>query len=200
MVLGTDLLLQDVAVGELSDISLSVRAGNICCISGLSGSGKSRLLRAIADLDPHQGLIRLGDIEQGSVAAHQWRKKVMLVPADSQWWFDTVSEHFSDNDCDLTAIGFAPDVMGWSVARLSSGEKQRLALARALTAGPRSLLLDEPTANLDEQTSRAVEAWLLQQIRSLHMPCLWVAHDKGQIKRVADSHYHIHQGRLEKQA
>ena len=196
----TDLLLQNVAIGELHDVSLSVRAGNICCISGLSGSGKSRLLRAIADLEPHQGSISLGEVQQGEVAGHVWRKQVMLVPADSQWWFDTVGEHFADHHCDLAAIGFAPEVMQWSVARLSSGEKQRLALARAISCNPNALLLDEPTANLDDETSRAVENWLLEAIQKRQLPVIWVAHDKEQIKRVANSHYHIQSHQLVRQS
>ncbi|RUA22663.1 ATP-binding cassette domain-containing protein [Billgrantia gudaonensis] len=76
----------------------------------------------------------------------------------------------------------------WSVAHLSSGEKQRLALLRAVSRSPSALLLDEPTANLDDATARRVEAWLRERIRVRGWPAVWVAHDMAQIARVADRH------------
>nr|HQU89867.1 ATP-binding cassette domain-containing protein [Denitromonas sp.] len=83
------------------------------------------------------------------------------------------------------------EVMGWQVGRLSSGEKQRLALLRAIAHQPRALLLDEPTANLDPDTTAIVETWLTGLARRHSWPVLWVAHDPAQIKRVADTHLRI---------
>ncbi|KXS51379.1 ABC-type dipeptide/oligopeptide/nickel transport system ATPase subunit [Marinobacter persicus] len=189
----TDLRLEEVSVGSLENVGLDVGAGEVVCLSGPSGSGKSRLLRAVADLEPHQGRVFLGDTEQASVPAHHWRKQVMLVPADSQWWFDEVGAHFPEACRQQVpeALGFAPEVMHWTISRLSSGERQRLALWRALALEPSALLLDEPTANLDHDLSLAVEEWLLAEIRTRQMPVLWVAHDRAQIQRVADRHLHI---------
>lgn len=195
----TDLRLDKVSVGTLSEVSLAVPKGEVACISGVSGSGKSRLLRAVADLEPHGGRVYLGDIEQCSVPAHEWRKRVTMVPADSQWWFDEVGAHFGESARAAMphALGFAREVMGWPVSRLSSGERQRLALWRALAMVPEALLLDEPTANLDEEMTAAVEAWLLDEIRHRNLAVLWVAHDQGQIRRVANQHYRISGSRLE---
>ena len=53
------------------------------------------------------------------------------------------------------------------------------------------LLLDEPTANLDNDSAEAIETWLLEEIRRRQTAVLWVAHDVGQIHRVADAHYRI---------
>ncbi|SDF64363.1 ABC transporter [Onishia taeanensis] len=194
----TSLSLAAVAVGDLEDISLTLAPGEITCLSGPSGSGKSRLLRAIADLEPHEGDIRLGDQSQESLTGHDWRRAVMLVPAESQWWAEDVGAHF-DLDCQagLEALGLSSDTLGWQVARLSSGEKQRLALLRALSCRPRVLLLDEPTANLDHATTLRCEAWLGAQARQYGMPVLWVAHDPEQIKRVAQHHVRIAGRRLE---
>jgi ABC-type sulfate/molybdate transport systems ATPase subunit len=196
----TDLVLENLSVGTLSNVSLTVPAGQVVCLSGPSGSGKSRLLRAVADLEPHGGRVSLGDTAQLDVAAHQWRRRVVMVPADSQWWFDEVSGHFPDDArAGLpSALGFPPGVMEWSVSRLSSGERQRLALWRALVLEPEVLLLDEPTANLDNDSTEAIETWLLDEIRRRQIAVLWVAHDPAQIHRVADAHYRIHGTSLER--
>lgn len=192
------LLVQALRVGELSAVDFSVAPGRILALSGPSGSGKSRLLRALADLDPHEGSVCLGDLRQDGVPGHRWRQAVMMVPADSQWWGDTVGEHFPDGAPeDLDALGFEQDAMDWQVSRLSSGEKQRLALLRSVAHRPRALLLDEPTANLDPAATARVEAWLGDLIKRHRWPVLWVAHDPAQISRMADAHLRIAGRRLE---
>lgn len=194
-----ELVLENVSVGALKNVSLTVPGGQVACLSGPSGSGKSRLLRAVADLEPHSGGISLNGVAQQDMPAHEWRSWVMMVPADSQWWFDVVGAHFPQSAGERlpSALGFAPDVMGWSVSRLSAGERQRLALWRALVLQPEGLLLDEPTANLDNETTAAVEQWLLGEIRQRQIPTLWVAHDPAQIQSVGDAHYRIKGARLE---
>lgn len=192
------LVLHQVGIGSLTGVELSIAAGEIVCISGASGSGKSRLLRAIADLEPHQGEISLAGNQQQNTPAHLWRLQVMLVPADSRWWAESVGEHFTDLSVDIAPLGFSREVFGWPVSRLSSGERQRLALARAMACHPQALLLDEPTANLDPQTTADVEAWLLQEIHKRQLPALWVAHDPAQIERVATRHYRINGSALER--
>ncbi|MEQ5815985.1 ATP-binding cassette domain-containing protein [Marinobacter sp. NFXS11] len=189
----TDLVLENLCVGTLSNVSLTVPGGQVVCLSGPSGSGKSRLLRAVADLEPHGGTVSVADTCQEDLPAHQWRSRVVMVPADSQWWFDDVGGHFPDDAKTKlpSALGFPPEVMGWSVSRLSSGERQRLALWRALVLEPEVLLLDEPTANLDNDSTEAIEIWLLEEIRRRQIAVLWVAHDPAQIQRVAEAHYRI---------
>ncbi|WP_226666714.1 ATP-binding cassette domain-containing protein [Microbulbifer aggregans] len=186
------LKLSGVAVGTLENIDLEVAPGEIVCLSGPSGGGKSRLLRAIADLDPHGGQVTLDDINQSALPAHLWRGKVMMVPAESAWWHDTVGEHFPQSVGNtLAQIGLDPGASTWPVTRLSSGEKQRLALVRALSYEPSALLLDEPTANLDRDSTAKVEAWLCERIRADKLPTIWVAHHEDQIARVANRHVHI---------
>lgn len=194
----TTLTLDKLSVGTLEGVNLSVQGGDIVCVSGPSGSGKSRLLRAVADLDPHQGTVSLDSMRQGSVPGHRWRRQVMMVPADSQWWFEDVGAHFEPEQRTLpSALGLPPETMCWTVSRLSSGERQRLAIARALARQPRVLLLDEPTANLDQDMTLQVENWLLEEIRARDLVVIWIAHDIGQIERVSSRHYRIQGNALE---
>ncbi|MBS3745132.1 MAG: ATP-binding cassette domain-containing protein [Wenzhouxiangellaceae bacterium] len=193
-----DLALEDVSVGDLEPVSLAVSRGKVICLSGASGSGKTRLLRAVADLEPHGGDCRLGDIRQSETPAHNWRAQVMMIPAESQWWHETVGEHFDADAGDaLEALDLPGEATSWSIDRLSSGEKQRLALIRALAREPRALLLDEPTANLDAESIKRVERWLLEIIERRELPTLWVAHDAEQIQRVSNRHLLIRDGRLQ---
>lgn len=181
------LQLNQLTVPGLKPLDIELLPGQILGVSGPSGCGKSRLLRALADLDPHQGEVRLHDQAQSTFAAHDWRRQVMLVPAESQWWFDTVAEHFPQHSVsDWQTLGFASDPSDWTIDRLSTGEKQRLALLRALAYQPAVLLLDEPTANLDERSRKRVENWLLDAIRGQQKMAIWVAHDDDQLVRVAD--------------
>ena len=200
-----DLKLEGVSVGELEAVSLSVATGEVVCLSGTSGSGKTRLLRAVADIEPHGGECMLGDVRQSETPAHRWRAQVMMVPAESQWWHETVGEHFETGQHQapgdaLDALDLPTEATDWSIDRLSSGEKQRLALIRALLHEPRALLLDEPTANLDADSARQVERWLLEVIVARGLPTLWVAHDAGQIERVSNRHLRIRDGRLREES
>lgn len=194
----SNLEIRQLATRHVGPVDLSLATGECVCIEGGSGSGKTLLLRAIADLDPHQGEVRSDGIACSTMSAPQWRRKVALVVAESQWWFDRVGDHFDDGVDDewMDAVGLPADALDWEVARCSTGERQRLALLRALTGRPQVLLLDEPTGNLDDESTQRVEG-VLDAYRQRHgAAMLWVSHDQRQIARVAQRSLTLCDGKL----
>ncbi|MDM8522529.1 ATP-binding cassette domain-containing protein [Desulfococcaceae bacterium HSG8] len=194
------LKIENLSFHNIGPVSLSIASSECIGITGPSGSGKTLFLRAIADMEPYSGRIFLDDIESVSFSGPEWRKKVGLLPAESAWWHDTVGEHFqqkTEQGWDgswFETLGFDPDVETWSINRLSSGERQRLALLRLLSNRPKALLLDEPTANLDPENTDRVEK-LLENYRIENEPAvIWVSHDVRQLGRVADRRFLLREG------
>jgi putative ABC transport system ATP-binding protein len=180
---------------------LSLEAGACVAITGRSGSGKSLFLRMIADLDPNQGKVWLNGIERASLPAPEWRRRAIYVSAESGWWADTVIEHFAPNRRGeaaalATHLGLRTDLMDASIARLSTGEKQRLSLVRALLPDPLVLLLDEPTGPLDEESVVRVEA-LLRERMATGTSIVLVTHDPNQADRLGTQRYRMVAGHLE---
>jgi len=178
-------------------IDLQIEAGEIVGLYGVSGSGKSRLLRALADLDEHQGEVLLNGASQQSMSAPQWRSQVGLLSAETFWWLDEVASHFQQFDqAQAMQLGLPEDIGDWPVSRLSSGENQRLGLMRLLENRPEVLLLDEPTANLDPQSTDAFERFVVDYVQQQSACAIWVSHDPQQLKRTAHRCYQIENGML----
>jgi putative ABC transport system ATP-binding protein len=176
---------------------LNIAAGSCATLSGPSGSGKTLLLRAIADLDEAEGEVWLNGRPRSGMTGPEWRRRVNYLAAESHWWAKHVREHAAGwQTPDLVALGFTPEVLDWEVQRLSSGERQRLALARALAHAPEALLLDEPTANLDQANTERVEGLVADWRNRSGGSVLWVSHDPAQRARVASAHYEVRDGLL----
>ena len=191
------IIAQNLQVLTLPYWTFEVQAGECVFLSGPSGSGKTVLLRAIADLDPHKGSVELNEMPANKISAHEWRSKVALVPAETYWWHETVAEHFDNVDEDsLTELGFSLEAMEWQVGRLSTGEKQRLGLLRALQQRPQVLLLDEPTANLDQEYTQIIERYIHRLIKSEGMSVIWVTHDQEQKRRIAKRGWQLEQNEI----
>jgi len=171
---------------DLRDLSFSLSESELVCLSGPSGAGKTLLLRSLADLDVNQGAVYLQGVQREQMLPTEWRRQVGYLPAESRWWSETVGEHFARVQADILGqLGFEAGVLGWQAERLSSGERQRLALARLLCNQPRILLLDEPTANLDPVNIQRVERLVTEYLHRHQAACLWVTHAADQIKRIA---------------
>ncbi len=181
-------------------VNLEVNPAQCIGLSGESGCGKSLLLRAVADLDEYKGEVLLNDINANEMSAPQWRKQVAMLPADSQWWFDTVGEHFDQPDKELLSrLGFNEATLEWNISRISTGEKQRLALLRLLENKPAVLLLDEPTANLDADNTLLFESIVLDYLKKNNACAIWVSHDLAQLERVAELRFKLESGALVQQ-
>lgn len=178
--------VQGIAVGGIGPLDLALLPGECVGLTGASGSGKSRLLRALADLDPHAGGMWLAGESAAALSPWEWRRRVALLPAESAWWHDTVGPHFNaaPDTVRLQRLGFEPAVMDWRIDRLSSGEKQRLALLRVLVLQPQVLLLDEPTANLDRDNAERAEALIREYLDANGAAAVWVGHDSKQLHAV----------------
>ena len=199
--MNTALVVKELRSEFAGPFDLNLGAGVCAAITGPSGSGKSLFLRMIADLDPNQGKVWLNGRERASISAPEWRKQATYVSAESGWWADTVIEHFvlykrSEVAALAARLGLRVDLLDASIARLSTGEKQRLSLVRALLPSPPVLLLDEPTGPLDEESVAQVEA-LLQERMATGTSVLLVTHDPNQAARLGNQRYRMVAGHLE---
>ncbi len=187
------LHIQQLHNTHLPRVDLKLAAAECVAIIGESGIGKSLLLRAVADLDPHEGKVSLDEVDAQSLPPAQWRRRVGLLMAESQWWHDRVGEHFPPRWADseqaqsqLQALALTPAILQKPVAQCSTGERQRLALLRLLAGQPQVLLLDEPSASLDTDNSRRLEKLIDDYRRQHNAMVIWVSHDSQQAQRVAD--------------
>lgn len=177
--------------------TFDVTGGRCTVLSGPSGSGKSLLLRMIADLDPSGGSVRIGNTPREALSGPAWRREVTYVAAESGWWADDVRSHFDGLDPADTRlarlarqVGLRGDILAARVSHLSTGERQRLALLRAIVRRPRFLLLDEPTSALDHDTTLAVEA-VLREVMAEGVGLLIVSHNTEQAARLQHAHWRL---------
>lgn len=185
-------------VGGPFDMTLA--AGECVSITGKSGSGKSVFLRLVADLDPGTGSVALSGRRREDFAAPVWRSRVVYQAAEPAWWAPTPVQHFPPSTAGrvaelMASLGLASELLHADMGRLSTGERQRLALIRSLMCGPAVLLLDEPAASLDLASTLAMEAVLLKQLAS-GLAIVMVTHSREQADRMGQRHYAMQAGRL----
>lgn len=184
------LRVERLQVGSLKPLTFEVAGGECLAVEGSSGTGKTLLLRALADLDAAQGRVVVDGQERNEVPGYEWRRRVRYCAAEPAWWTDTprgclpASTPASKLDRLLRQLDLDPALLDRPVATLSTGERQRLALVRALLDEPSVLLLDEPTGALDPQSRALVEELIRFQMLSGRSVVL-VSHDAAQVGRLA---------------
>jgi ABC-type iron transport system FetAB ATPase subunit len=196
----TDLPLPQLSVRGLRSahggpFDLHIDRGECVSLMGPSGAGKTLFLRLVADLDPGVGEVRLNGRERDTWTAPQWRSQVVYQTAEPVWWAPKVAAHFPRPMLDAMRLlqpllGLPNATLDADVDRLSTGERQRIALLRSLAREPKVLLLDEPTASLDATSTMAMES-LLQKYVDQGLSVLWVTHSRDQAHRVAQRHYTV---------
>lgn len=185
------LRVEQLSLPGLPALTFEVGDGECMAVEGPSGTGKTRLLRAIADLDDVPGHVFLDGAERSEMPASQWRRQVRFAAAEPGWWGETPRGSLLPPGGDLarvsklvTDLGLDADILDRPLAQLSTGERLRLALARALVDQPRVLLLDEPTGALDPASAALAEELIRYQVLAGRTVII-VSHDRGQIDRLA---------------
>jgi putative ABC transport system ATP-binding protein len=164
----------DGPVVVFSGVDLDVEAGTLTDVAGPSGSGKTTLLLALARLLPDtRGQLALDDAPAESIDAHQWRARVAYLPQRASLAPGTVAENLllpwrlkvrkgieppsaEELRAALDGVSLGDVALDRDVARLSVGQAARIAALRVLLTRPECLLLDEPDANLDDESASQV--------------------------------------------
>jgi ABC-type iron transport system FetAB ATPase subunit len=179
---------------------LELAAGECVAITGPSGAGKSLFLRMVADLDPSQGEVFLEGVERRALPAPAWRRKVVYNAAEPGWWHERVADHFPGTELEAARamaprLALAPALLDAPVLQLSTGERQRMALIRALALASPVLLLDEATGALDEDSTLLVEAVLRERLAA-GVTIVMVTHSAAQAARLGSRHLRMEDRRL----
>ncbi len=190
-------------------VSFEIQAGDCVGLIGASGSGKTLLLRNLVALDPvDKGKIIFANrtLEDWSIPAY--RTQVIYSPQRPSLFEGTVEDNlklifaFATNRDStysrgrieeyLDILGRDSDFLNLPAPQLSGGESQILALLRILQLNPKILLLDEPTASLDFETTLKVETLLKHWLNSQSdRALLLTSHDSEQIRRVTNRQIHL---------
>jgi ABC-type iron transport system FetAB ATPase subunit len=154
----------------------------------------------VADLDPSQGEVFLEGVERRALPAPAWRRKVVYNAAEPGWWHERVADHFPGTELEAARamaprLALAPALLDAPVLQLSTGERQRMALIRALALASPVLLLDEATGALDEDSTLLVEAVLRERLAA-GVTIVMVTHSAAQAARLGSRHLRMEDRRL----
>ena len=191
-------------VGDVSivrDLTLDLASGAPTVLLGPNGSGKSTLLRlAMGLVRPTSGRVTWGNREApGGRLAMVFQRPVMLRrSAAANVAYALPARDAARVTALLAQVGLAP-LADRPARKLSGGEQQRLALARALARDPEVLFLDEPTASLDPASTKAVED-IVRAVAAAGVKIVMATHDIGQARRLAGDVIFLARGRLTERA
>jgi len=209
-------LVGGVRVAALEDITLAVGEGRFVAVIGASGSGKSTLLNLLGGLDtPTAGTIEvdgslISSMDREALARYRRLGAGMIFQS-----FNLVPSRTALENVELPLIFANVDRaerkrraaelisrVGLTArarhrpSELSGGEQQRVAVARALANGPRLLLADEPTGNLDSRTSREIVGLLAELNRVRNLTVVMVTHEEGLAREFAHDIVRLRDGRV----
>jgi ATP-binding cassette subfamily B protein len=160
----------------LADISLHIKSGETVAFAGPSGSGKTSLIKLLLGLyQPTSGSIQVNNLDTTTIISESFKQKLSYVSQDTQLFAGTIRANLlfvnpkaSDEEC-LEALEHAAALslverggegldtkIGEGGLKISGGEKQRLAIARALLRKPEVIIFDEATSSLDSITEKAI--------------------------------------------
>jgi signal transduction histidine kinase/ABC-type multidrug transport system ATPase subunit len=201
-------------VTALTDVNLTVRAGEVVALAGENGAGKTTLIRSVAgDLAPASGVIRVGGRPVAPVPAAAaklgvrivWQdlalidnldvaSNVMLGNERRRHMFSDVALHEEAGRL-FAKLGIPVRDTTLPVTALSGGQRQMVAVARAMAHNPRLLLLDEPTTSLGLREAALVER-LITRLREQGTTILLSCHDTGLMFRLSDRIVVLRHGRV----
>jgi putative ABC transport system ATP-binding protein len=190
---------------RLDAVSAEVPRHGVTAITGPSGAGKSTLLRLGNRLiAPDEGVVRYRGEDLATVDVLGHRRRVGMVFQRPVVFPGTVRDNLrvaapDAPDDELRALlercELREDVLDRDADTLSGGEAQRACLARTLATRPEALLMDEPTASLDDDAAQGLERLIRAQADD-DVPVLLVSHDRGQVERLADATLELVAGRV----
>lgn len=204
---------------SIKDISFSIKPGECIILCGKSGSGKSTILRAVSGLAPvfYEGTLQ-GEIEvderiPAELESEERTKLFGVVFQDprSQFFMNTVQDEicFAAENIgipsnkikemlnDISAFIGIEELLSRNIDELSSGQKQKVAIASSLILQPKVLILDEPTSNLDVQGTKILIE-IIKKIKEKGISIIISEHRLDSFKEVADRFLYISKGKLDK--
>lgn len=193
----------------LKDINVRIEQSGVTGVVGPSGSGKSTFLRLLNKLaSPSTGRILLEGQDYNTIPVRELRKKIGLVqqlpflfPGTVRFnleygpkiWGMSLTEKIL-NDL-LSKVALPEDFLDRNIEGLSTGEAQRVSLARSLANKPKILLLDEPTSSLDIISEEIIEN-TVKSLATDGTKIIIVTHSLGQTRRLTDHLLFLREGRL----
>lgn len=176
-------------VTALHDVSLDINQGEFIALVGMSGGGKSTLLRLIAGLEQHtSGSVTIDQASSKSLMRVMFQEDRLLpwMSVLDNLSFGSKDKNTKAHAKELLELVELGDYANQYPTQLSGGQKQRVALARALMNHPQILLLDEPLGALDALTRRKMQDLILDICQKQNLTTILVTHDVEEAARMAD--------------